>query len=188
MAILRTICCALLFILKDLFYAAAWLENNLFTLNVDKSEFIIIGSPHKLRTYGNINTTIHNRLIELSNSLKSLGVRINCNQTWFDHIDEIISKCNQRIGILRRVHYLLPLNTWIILYKSLVLPLLDYADMIWGDKDSMTLISDQQILKNKAAKAILSWPVYTSASNALKTLQWEPLSSRRKYYRALFTY
>ena len=75
-----------------------------------------------------------------------------------------------------------------MLYKSLVLPLLDYAEIIWSDKDNMTLISDQQILKNKAAKAILSWLVYTSASSALKTLKWEPLSPRRKYYRALFPY
>ena len=173
---------------QDLFNVAAWLDNNLLTLNLDKSEFIIIGSPHKLKLCGNVKITIYNCAVKLTTSLKYLGVRINCHLTWSDHIDEIISKCNQRIGILRRVHDLLPLNTRITLYKSLVLSLLDYADIIWGDKDNITLMSDLQILQNKAAKAILGWPVYTSASSALNTLKWKPLSLRRKYHRALFTY
>ena len=75
-----------------------------------------------------------------------------------------------------------------MLYKSLVLPVLHYADIIWGDEDNINLMDDPQILQNKAAKAIMGWPLYSSASNTLDKLNWSPLSTKRKYNRAVFTF
>ena len=45
---------------------------------------------------------------------------------------KLSSKINQRLGMLKRIRYLLPLKTCITLYNSLVGPLFDYADIVWG--------------------------------------------------------
>ena len=48
----------------------------------------------------------------------------------------------------------------ILFYKSLVMPLFEYADLVWGDKHNVTLMSSLQVLQNKAAKIILDRPLY----------------------------
>ena len=47
---------------------------------------------------------------------------------WGDHVETISTKINQRLGMLKRVSYLLSLETRITLYNSLVHPLFDYGD------------------------------------------------------------
>ena len=102
--------------------------------------------------------------------------------TWEDHISLIVNKVNQRLGVLRRVKQMLPLQSRLTLYNSLVLPLFDYSDIVWGDKN-FTLMENLQILQNKAAKIILDRHRHSSASEALDSLGWKPLHLRRRFHR-----
>ena len=36
-----------------------------------------------------------------------------------------------------------------VFYNSLVLPIFDYADLVWGDKDNVSLMKALQILQKK---------------------------------------
>ena len=102
-------------------------------------------------------------------SFRYLGVTIHQHKTWADHIDEI-SKINQRIKVIRRIKHLLPLEAMRTLYMSLIVPLFDYADIVWGDKNNDTLMINLQTLQNRAAKIILDKPKYSSATEALSLL------------------
>ena len=75
--------------------------------------------------------------------------------------------CVFRDGLLKRISYLLPLETRITLYNSLVRTLFDYGDTIWGDKGNTTLMNELQLLQNKAAKITLSLPSFYSSTEAL---------------------
>ena len=59
--------------------------------------------------------------------------------------------------------------------KAMVLPILDYADVTWGDKSNTTLMNKIQLLQNKAAKLILNMPKHSSATEALDLLGWDTL-------------
>jgi hypothetical protein len=65
-----------------------------------------------------------------------------------------MGKINQRLGLLRRAKSFLPLDAKQIFYTSTILPLFDYADIIWGDKNNSELMNSLQTLENKAAKLI----------------------------------
>ncbi len=107
-------------------------------------------------------------------------------QTWNEHIENIPTKINQRLEVLRIKEYL-DLNTR-VLYTSLVLPLFDYGDVIWGDKDNAVLMNSLQVLDNKAAKLILDkHPRYTS-TEALGELKWSTLATRRHNHRCMHLY
>jgi hypothetical protein len=69
--------------------------------------------------------------------------------------------------------------------ESTILPLFDYADVIWGDKNNSKLMNSLQTLENKAAKLILDLPPLSSATEALATLHWSTLSSRRYKHRCI---
>ncbi len=103
-------------------------------------------------------------------SLKYLGITITENLTWHDQIENMISKINQRLGLLRRVKDFLPLDARQTFYTATILPLFDYADIIWGDKNNSGLMNSLQTLENKAAKLILDLPPLSSATEALTTL------------------
>lgn len=91
---------------------------------------------------------------------------------------------NKALGLLKRIGHLLP--HWArLLSGGLVLPLFDYGDLIWGDKDNIVLMENLQIPQNKAAKVILDRSLHSSATDALKTLGWRKLTVRRFYHRCL---
>jgi len=70
-----------------------------------------------------------------------------------DHVDYIKNKVSQRLGVLQRIKHLLPRDTRELFVKAMVLPILDYADVTWGDKSNTTLMNKIQLLQTKAAKS-----------------------------------
>ena len=64
----------------------------------------------------------------------------------------------------------------ILFHKSLVVPLFEYADLVWGDKYNVTLMSSLQVLQNNEAKIMLDQPLYSPMLLALATLTctWIP--------------
>jgi len=119
---------------------------------------------------------------------KYLGILISSDFTWTNHVEYMGGKINQRLGLLKRIKHLLPFGSRILFCKSLVMPLFEYADLVWGDKNNVTLMSSLQVLQNKAAKIILDQPLYSSESHALATLKWIPLEKRRFQRRCVYVY
>ena len=92
------------------------------------------------------------------------------------------------LRLLTRIKHLLPRHSRLFFYNSLVLPIFDYADIIWGDKNNTILMENLQVSQNKAAKIILDRPLRSSASDARSCLGWLDLAQRRRLHRCLFVY
>ena len=66
--------------------------------------------------------------IENVSKFKYLGVTVDENLCWNNHIDDISNKISRRLGVLKRVSSLLDINTAKLLFNSLILPIFDYCD------------------------------------------------------------
>ena len=77
----------------------------------------------------------------------------------------------------------LPIYRRLLFFKAHVLPLFDWADIVWGDRGNKSLMSDLQVLQNKAACIILDLSYRSSASAALGRLSWVNLKIRIKMHR-----
>ena len=55
----------------------------------------------------NVDITIQNKKVSQETSFKYLGVTLSSDLTWHNHIDNMIAKINQRLGVLRRVKELM---------------------------------------------------------------------------------
>ena len=159
----------------DLANLAERFNNNYLTLNTSKSKFVLFGGDRRLQTCQGIELVIDHENLESEDSIKYPGVVIHKNLTWNEHVESLIAKVNQRIGLLNPIKHLLPLDKRVALYNALIRPLFDFADTIWRDRDNITLMHDLQVLQNKAAKVILDLPNYASSTDALKTLGWSTL-------------
>ena len=169
----------------DLGTVSEWFYRILLTLNISKCNFVIFGSTQKLNRIQGISVKVEGTSIERTQSFKYLGVTLQHSMSWADHVDAISMKINQRIGLIRRIRNLLLLQARVALYNALILPLFDYGDVIWGDKTNDTIMSELQILQNKAAKVMLGQPPRSSSTEALKSLDLKSLSTRRFFHRCI---
>ena len=100
---------------QDLLNISNWLIANKLTLNMTKTEFMLIGSRQKLNSLSvipdlEINGTQLNRV----NFTKSLYVLIGENLTWSNHINAISKKISSGIGSMKRKVTVFLLQLYII--------------------------------------------------------------------------
>ncbi len=134
-----------------------WLNENKLTLNTKKTKFMIIGSSRKLSNIDSVTVKVAGSNIERVEEFSYLGITFSTNMTWTEHVNQLCSKISKRLGLLKRIKHLLPRYARLLFYKSLILPLFDYGDLVWGDKNNDVLMGNLQILQNKAAKVILDY-------------------------------
>ena len=93
---------------------------------------MIIGSSQRLNKIDSISFKIDNMDLDEVSSFKYLGIVIKNRLTWQDHVDQMFSKTNKKLGLLKRTRYCLPLDARLLFFNSYVQPLFDYADIVWG--------------------------------------------------------
>ena len=147
----------------ELTIVCEWLRANKLTLNVNKTKYVIFGSKNKITTIPDLNIKVGNDKIERVSSMKYLGVILDEHLTFDEHVTYIITKALKKLGILRRAHEYLNMNTKILLYKSLVLPHLDYCDLIYMCTTEENL-QRLQYIQNCACRIILRADIYTSVT------------------------
>ena len=173
---------------RDLLAIAKWLNNHKLTLNLEKTKCMLVGSNRKLESKMALTVSIFDHNVNNVNSFKYLGIFISSDFTWTKHVEYIAGKINQRLGLLNRIKHLLPFSALLLFYNSLVVPLFDSADLVWGDKHNVTLMTSLQVLQTKAAKIILERPLYSSAMHALTTHKWVPLEKGHFQRRCSYVY
>ena len=78
------------------------------------------------------NINLQGTLVPLSNIAKFLAIYFDKNLSWKNHIQYICEKVPCGIGILNRLRSMLPRNVLIMLYNALILPYLNYCNVVWG--------------------------------------------------------
>ena len=105
----------------DLEKLSKWLVSNKLTLNATKTEFMLIGSRQRLSTLSDtLELSIDNVPIEKVSSVKSLGIYVDENLTWYLHVDKLCKKIASAIGAIKRVKPFVPQSTLLSIYNSLV--------------------------------------------------------------------
>ena len=128
--------------------------SNKLTLNITKTEFMLITTRQKLSFIeSNISINIEGRPTSQVNSAKTLGLYVQKNLSWSKNIDQIYKKASA-LGLLRPVRDLVDTEALITnIYKALVLPHLDYACVVWDGLDK-GLSTKLQKIQNRAARIL----------------------------------
>ncbi len=53
------------------------------------------------------------------------------NLHWDYHIDSLVKKISPKIGILRSLRNIVPIDTFKLMYNDIVLPHFDFADVVY---------------------------------------------------------
>ena len=166
-----------------------WLKVNKLSLNIAKTEFMIIGSRQRLNVNvdGHINISINDQPIKKVNETETLCMTIDQHLTWSKPVEEKSKKISSAIGALKRIRPFITIDVANKIYKAIIQPHLDYCSMVW-DGLGVTLLDKIQKLQNRAARIITQSSYYTSASSLLEELGWDNVLTRWKKQKAILMF
>ena len=136
-------------VLKNL---SSWLLNNKLHANEDKTKLMLF-TP-KLIPYLPIISFNH-RPLEWVEKIRYLGVEIDCELTFGAHVEIVRSKLNRLCGMFYSLARYLSRDSLLLIYKSLVLSIVNQNIIIWG-YTSKTRLNNISICLNKILRFILN--------------------------------
>ena len=71
--------------------------------------------------------------MEHKSYIKYLGVLIDENLSWKNHLDCVITKISKTIGMIAKLRHFVPSSVLTNIYKSSILPYLTYGLVAWGN-------------------------------------------------------
>ena len=160
-----------------------WLKANKLTLNLKKTKYVIFGPKAKLQ---NLNAPLYldREKIEKTRTMKYLGVILDDELSFNDHINYIHTKATNKLGILRKSRDFLDKKTSLLLYQSLVLPHFDYCDTTYGCTSTVNL-NKLQLVQNSACRTVLRCGKREPIANMHKDLNILTLEIRRKLHLSM---
>ena len=138
-----------------------WFFANRLSLNTNKTMYQIYARTKTKELVVQINGSN----IKRQQSIRYLGVIVDENLKWKNHIKNISSKISRNIGIMGRAKYFLSSRELLFLYNAFVLPYINYCAVVWG-RNYITNISNLVKLQKRAVRIIDKKP-YTHPSGVL---------------------
>ena len=173
----------------DLLNVKEWLLANKLSLNIVKTEYLLIGSPHNIKHLSSEpNVCVGNEAIERVQVTKALGVQLDEHLAFNSHVDHISSKISAGISALKRIKEYTDQDTLKSVYYALVQPHFDYCCEVWDSIDA-TLSNRLQKLHNRSARIIMNCKnEHGQSSLALGLLGWKTLEEQRAQSTARLMY
>lgn len=149
-----------------------WLRCNQLSLNIKKTHFMVF-SPFKRKCSYVPQLSINSSKIEHVHQTKFLGVILDDQLSFKEHVRYIKGKIHKSIGIIFKARMYLNRESLVSLYYSFLYPYILYCIVVWGGCNSTTL--DPIIKAQKfAIRSIACKPKRTPSQalfNELKILQ-----------------
>ena len=169
---------------KDLATLHWWSENNALQLNPQKCQVMCIC---RRKNKPSPVYFVSDTKLSTATSLRLLGVQISNDLTWNEQVSNVTKKCNKLLGFLRTVVGKQNQNILLTLYRSLVLPIIDFSSPVWFVYQK-NHIKNLETIQRRATRFILGQKRGDqSYGERLKQLKLMDLNNRRKYLSICFT-
>lgn len=157
-----------------------WSRNNRFKLNTKKTKSMFV-TGSRLRTKIGGTSVDEMRIFtskgeELDNttSHKLLGVYVDQDLSFNEHVEQLCKKLIKRIGLLRSIRQYLPLNERILFYNTTIKPVFLYGGTVWSSTSKCNIRRIFRLQK-RAARVILGLKTRDERTITLfKRLDWLP--------------
>ena len=168
--------------------AKAWATANMLKLNDNKTELMFVTS-RRTKNLHNLPTsiTMGNAQNPFKQSVKNLGLTLDCHLTMNAHVTNIAQTCCfelRRLASIRRFQKSTATATFV---SAFVLPRIDYCNsLLFGS--TLDVTSHLQRIQNYAARVILRLSMSSRITIHLKSLHWLPVKVRSTYKIACLCY
>ncbi len=162
---------------RDLERLSTWAERWLMLFNSTKTKYMIVSNKHQ-QQYPELK--LDGECLERVSNYPQLGLHLNENMCWAEHIDHLITKASKKIGLIWKLSGNIPRHAVENIYTAHIRPQLEYGSLLYSNctKEQSSRL---EALQRRAAIACTRAYNKTSSENLLNELGWPTLESRRNY-------
>ena len=162
-----------------------WLCCNKLLLNVLKTHYMIFTQRNK--KVNDISLYINNVSIERVYVTKFLGVQIDSQLNWKNHIEYTCKKLCKCIGILSKARRKLQKSSLISLYYSFAFPYFIYCNHVWGNT-YQTNLNNAVLVQKRLIRIITCSPFRAHTEPLMFANRLMSLSNINVYMTCIFVY
>lgn len=129
---------------------------NKLSLNLKKSNLVHFRSRY-VKQFSSTSVMLSSIEIKPVPVVKYLGLLMDEFLSWKPHIAQLCTKISQKIGVMRKLQYFLPIKILKILYFSFVHSNINYLIGIWGTAKN-SIMKSISTLQRRAIKCIFKLP------------------------------
>ena len=161
-----------------------WAKTNNMVFNGTKFQVVRYGYNDDLKEETLYFTEDTSEIIERFETLRDLGVILSEEATFSAHVQHVEKKVRQKIGWVLRTFYTRNAGFMKTLYKTLIVPHVDYCSQLWMPIQSTQILSIEKLQKDflyriPAVREMNYW-------EQLKHLKMISLQRRLERYRVLY--
>ena len=116
---------------NDLNKLCQWTIKWLMIFNVEKCKVMHLGKNNPRFEYEMTDKDGNTKVLKSVEMEKDLGVNVQENLKFDKHISLTVNRANRLVGLIKRAFSYLDEETLLVLYKTLIRPILDYGNTIW---------------------------------------------------------
>ena len=163
-----------------------WEKSNNMKFNGNKFQILRYGRNQELKEETMYFTPEMEETIEPFNTLRDLGVIMNDQANFNDHIEHVAKKVRQKIGWVLRTFSCRRNEFMKNIFNSLVQPHIDYCSQLWMPNTTGEMEKIEKLLKDFTAK--IPWLREDSYWTRLKILKMNSEQRRLERYRIIYTW
>ena len=135
----------------DLDNLSQWCQKNQLTINTNKTKGMSFGNKRLLDRDLPLDLKLNGVSLMNVQNYKYLGIILDPNLSFAKHIANLVSVVNFKAYSFTKFRHMLTKSAAIRLYKSMILPYLDYGDSIYGGANQ-DLLQKLQRLQNRCLR------------------------------------
>ena len=164
-----------------------WCDMNKLTLNVKKTKYVTFGLKSQTRKVINHTLQIGTNKIERVPSYKYLGIILDSNLNYKKHIENCIKSASYKAMLLSKIRKYITFEASVRIYKTMILPLIDYGDILYEDTNQV-LLSKLQTLQNRCLRTCVYKNYHISVNDLHEICTVVTLNKRRIMHLILFMF
>ena len=115
-----------------------------------KTSCMLLGTRHSTQHSQEFDIYIDGNKIKNVTKQKLLGIYIDENLLWSDHIDYLCSTISLKISLLKQLSLYIQVEVQKLYYQGYILPLIDYGSYSWGTTSKANIERISKLQKRAA--------------------------------------
>ena len=165
----------------------SWAKINELTINVKKTKLMVFGSRSKVKRAKNVQVYMQGAALQHVPTVKYLGLVLDPTLNFNSHLDSVIRTVTHKMSLLAKLKRYLNNGVATQIYKSMLLPYMDYADVIFHNTN-VTYLDKLQRLQNRCLRICSGRDRRFNTDRAHKLSDVPFLKDRRKAHILNFMY
>ena len=170
---------------SDLENIYKWTIENNMSLNDDKFECLRYGSNKDIKEQSSYKSPTDLE-IEVKDHVKDLGIIMSSDCTFHEHISQTVATAKSLTGWILRTFCTRSALPMLTLWKSLVLPKLDYCCILWNPISKGQIQTIEMVQRSFLRKINSYWKM--SYWNQLKAAKLYSVERRRERYHIIYVW